>query len=313
MMDYPNSKTSHIDLSIITVTYQSKEHIDSCILSVVTHILNCSYEHIIVDNGSVDGTVEIIENGYLNYVRLIKNSTNMGFPTANNRAFKEAKGRFILFLNPDMQLHEGWLDDLIAWMDKKNDVGIASCKLLSHLKVPHPSLRPSKFPFLFPYVLSFLKFRPFFCYVNSKFFYSNFDDTLEQEVQIIRGSFILMKRETIEKIGFAFDPKYFILFEDLDLCREVQNLGLKVMYCPFVSCIDYFGKSFSQQTKPWKYLQMQKSFKTYIRKWHSPLHLLWIHIVVPIGFLLRIRDWGARSSWEALISMEPFSRKRVKS
>src|SRR3972149_11560503 len=106
LMDYPNSKTSHIDLSIITVTYQSREYIDSCILSVLTHILNYSYEHIIVDNGSDDGTVEMIEAGYLNFVRLIKNCSNVGFAAANTFAVKEARGRYILFLDPDMQLYE---------------------------------------------------------------------------------------------------------------------------------------------------------------------------------------------------------------
>ena len=108
-----------MDLTVVTVTYQSREYIDGCILSVATHILHSTYEHIVVDNGSTDGTADFVEQGYSHYVRLIRNRVNLGFAAANAQAVKEAKGRYILFLNPDMQLCEGSLDTLIAWMDKK--------------------------------------------------------------------------------------------------------------------------------------------------------------------------------------------------
>ena len=120
--------------------------------------------------------------------------------------------------------------------------------------------------------------------MHPKFFYSSFNDDLEQEVEVVRGSFMLIKREIFEKLGFAFDPRYFILFEDIDLCHEVKRLGYKVVYTPQITCIDYFGQSFSKQTKAWKYLQVAKSFKIYVRKWHSPLHLIWINAVIVLGF-----------------------------
>lgn len=295
-----------MDLTIITVTYQSNEYIDACILSVATHTLECEYEHIIVDNGSTDGTIDLIENGYASYVRLIKNGQNSGFAAANDLGVKEAKGRYLLFLNPDMQLHEGYLDTLIAWMDKRPDVGLASCKLLDSSNIPHEALRPSTFPTLLPYLPAFLKFAPFFCSVHPKFFYSSFNDELEQEVEVVRGAFMLMRREIIQKLGFAFNPCYFILFEDIDTCREVKRLGYRTVYFPHLSCIDYFGRSFLKQTKAWKYLRMAESFKTYVRKWHSPLHLLWVNLAIPLGFLLRIPEWGLKDSWAALTKRNGF-------
>jgi GT2 family glycosyltransferase len=289
-----------MDLSIITVTYQSKQYIDSCILSVVAHTLNCTYEHIIVDNASTDGTTELIASSYANYVKVIKNKENVGFAAANNQALKQAKGRYLLFLNPDMALHEGWLDTLIAWMDKRPDVGIASCKLLATDYLPHAALRPCKFPSLAPYLLAFLNIKPFFCSVHPSFFYPSFDDNKEQEVENVRGAFMLIPNTIVKKLQFAFDPRYFILFEDIDLCREVNKLGFKVMYIPSVSCVDYFGRSFNQKTRAWKYVQMAKSLKTYVRKWHSPLHLVWLALVIPIGFLLRIPKWGIKASIQSL-------------
>lgn len=290
-----------IDLSIITVAFQSREYIDACILSVVARTLSCTYEHFIVDNGSSDGTVELIENSYAHLVRLIKNSDNRGFAAANNQALKEAKGRYILFLNPDMQLQEGFLDTLIARMDARPEIGLASCKLLSCLNTPTGPLRPSKFPSLLPYLPALLKLRPFFCSVHPQFFYPKFDDDLEQEVEVVRGAFMLVRKEVLSKLGFAFDPRYFILFEDIDLCQEVKKLGYRVVYSPLISCIDYFGRSFLQQTKPWKYLQMTQSLKIYARKWHSPLHLLWLYCLIPLGFILRIPEWGLKKSLAALL------------
>lgn len=295
---------TYMDLSIITVTYQSANYIDACILSVVTHTLACDYEHLIVDNGSTDGTVELIENGYLGYVHLIKSDQNIGFAAANQLALKKAKGRYLLFLNPDMQIHEGFLDTLITWMETHTDAGIAGCKLLDSSFNCHEALRPSKFPSLLPYLPAFLKCRPFFCTVHPRFFYTRFRDDLQQEVDVVRGSFLLMKREVLEKLGFAFNPRYFILFEDIDTCHAVKHLGYKILYTPMISCIDHFGRSFLSQTKAWKYLQMARSLKTYVRRWHSPWHLCWLNCVIPIGFLLRVPEWGIQDAWNALKSKD---------
>ncbi len=279
-----------MELSIITVTYQSVKYIDSCIMSVVGHTL-CEYEHLIVDNGSTDGTVELVES-YASYVRLIKNKKNVGFAAANNQAFKEAKGRYILFLNPDLQIHEGRLDDMIDWMDKHSDVGIAGCKLLNHDYEPSLPLKPIRFPTPLPFLPFFLnqkRFNEVLYYTH--ILYPNFDDNQIQEIDHARGAFLLTRREILEKLGFAFDPAYFIYFEDVDLYKEVKRLGYKTYYVPLVACVDHFGRSFALRSNTWKYFQMAKSFKTYTAKWFSPLHLLWLNLVIPLGYLIRLPKW----------------------
>src|SRR6185503_9657849 len=106
-----------IDVSVITVTQQSNECIADQILSVSMSALHVQYEQIIVDNASTDGTIELIEQGYSTYVSFIKNGKNLGFAAANNQAFSLSKGRYFLFLNPDMRLELGALDKMIPWMD----------------------------------------------------------------------------------------------------------------------------------------------------------------------------------------------------
>lgn len=284
-----------IDLSIITVTFNSKHTIDRCILSVVTHTLHCSYEHIIIDNASTDGTVELIETAYSSFVHLIKNKKNVGFPAANNQAAHKARGRYLLFLNPDMELFHGYLDTLIAWMDQRADVGLISCKLLCTAKIPSTLLRPYQFFTLFTclgWVLNRRSILP-----HPKFLYHDFDDDVEREVDIVRGSFMFVKRHIIDRLGFAFDPKYFILFEDIDLCREIKRLGYKIVYVPRISCIDYYSRSLRQRTNAWRDLHLMQSFKTYALKWHNPLHQLWLPLAIFFGILLRIPRW-THNAWQ---------------
>jgi GT2 family glycosyltransferase len=151
-----------------------------------------------------------------------------------------------------------------------------------------------------PYVPAFLGLKPFFCSVHPKFWYSAFDEEAEQEVEVVRGAFMFVRREVLDKLGFGFDPNYFLLFEDIDLCQEVKKLGYQVVYTPKISCVDYFGRSFAHETKPWKYLQMVRSFKLYLKKWHSPGHRVWVSVLSVWGFLIRIPRWGVRSSANAL-------------
>ncbi len=306
-----------MDLSVITVSYNSKDYIDSCILSVFTSSLHCSYEHFVVDNHSTDGTVERIEEGYSKYVTLIKNPKNLGFAAANNQAFQFAKGRYLLFLNPDMQICQGTLDTLIHWMDSHPDAGIASCKLVTptcthspssdsripaaQFSTPHPLLRPIRFLTPLPFLPYFLHIQTFGEALQHHFFDPQFNDEIEQEVDQPRGAFLLVRRELLDRLGYAFDPRYFIWFEDIDLCREAKKLGYKIFYLPKMHCIDYRGRSFLTQSEAWRYLRLSRSFLVYTKKWHSPLHLLWLYLAIPIGFLLRIPQWGFKSSLKALL------------
>lgn len=280
-----------MDLSVITVTYQSKGFIEDLILSVALGGYQINYEHIIVDNASTDGTAHIIEEGYSTYATLIKSSANLGFSGANNLAVKHAKGRYFLFLNPDMKVLPGSLDAFVYWMDGRPEAGIAGCKLINRQGLPHEALRPRRFPPMGLHLLFFLRLDRFFPRARQKFHYVGFEDDREQEVASVRGAFLLMRREIVDKLGWAFDPRYFILFEDLDICREVKNLGYKVIYTPVISCIDYFHQSFSAQTSLWKYRQMAHSLWQYCRKWHRVHEWIWLLFAIPLGFFLRLKHF----------------------
>ena len=122
--------------------------------------------------------------------------------------------------------------------------------------------------------------------VLKKYLYVGFNPEIEQEVDSVRGAFMLMRRSVYEQLGFAFDPRYFIWFEDVDLCREVKRLGKKVVYTPVVSCIDFVGQSFKKRTTLWKQIQFTKSMVTYFKKWEPWYIWIWIAIARPVGIML---------------------------
>lgn len=280
-----------IDVSVITVTHESKEFIADQVLSVVLSALTVRYEQIIVDNASKDGTADLIERGYLSYVHLIRNEKNIGFAAANNQALAFARGRYILFLNPDMRLEMGSLDTLVPWMDAHPEVGISGCKLLDREGCSNPALYPRKFPPMLVNMAYFLCLHNFFPSLMQQFQYDDFDPDKEQKVDSVRGAFMLVRRGIIEQLGRAFDPRYFLLFEDLDLCREVRDLGLHIVYTPSTSCIDLFHRSFLHHSRIWKYCQMSKSLFIYTQKWGSKWQTIAVGFSLILGFFLRLPFW----------------------
>jgi O-antigen biosynthesis protein len=272
-----------MDLSVITVTHHSKDYIEDQIFSLMMSCFTLRFEHIVVDNASGDGTAPFIEERFSSRVTLIKNDQNVGFSRANNQALQIAKGRYLLFLNPDMCIKEGDLDGMVKWMDERPDVGLAGCKLLDPMGKPALDGLPKPFPGLRGSLLWLLCLEGFF----SKKQQDLPLDEVPREVEALKGAFLLVRREVVEKLGWGFDPRYFLLFEDTDLCREVNKLGYKNVYYPNLTCVDYVSRSFSIKSRRWIYREFTKSMLKYFRKWHPRRQWMLIALAIPVGFLLR--------------------------
>jgi GT2 family glycosyltransferase len=271
-----------MNISIITVTWNSAKLIGEQIESVKTGCRNISFEQLVVDNGSTDDTVKIVKEKYP-WVKLIHNQQNIGFGAANNMAAKMSNGEFLLFLNPDMRVSPESLDTMVEWMRSHHNVGLASCRLVDENGILNADAQPRRFPGLFDQLAIILKLPHLFPSILDHYMFKGFDADKEQEVDSVRGSFMIMRREVFEKLGWAFDPRYFIWFEDVDTCREVQRLGYKVVHTPIISCIDYIGQSFKQRTTLWKQKNFTKSMLQYFQKWEPWYKWIWIAIFRPIG------------------------------
>jgi len=273
-----------MDLSIITVNTNDREKIIDQIFSVIAGADGLSFEQIISDNGSIDGSVEQIKNQFPN-IRVVGNGKNIGFAAANNAALSLSSGEFILFLNPDMRVKSGSLKKLVDWLKVRSDVGIASCKLEDSAGSVQTQALPRRFPTLFDQTMILLKIPHLFPWVLNRYLYYRFDPNKEQTVDSVRGSFLLTRRQILATLGWAFDPRYFIWFEDVDLCKEVKRLGWRIVYTPIISCVDYVGQTFRSIPLFRKQVWMTKSMLIYFQKWHPWYVWVWIGLLRPFVLL----------------------------
>ena len=252
--------------------------------SVISGCKNLEFEQIVVDNASSDKTVEITKA--MSNVKVIANKDNTGFAHANNQGVEISTGKYLLFLNPDMKVKEGSLDVIVEWLEKRKDVGIVSPRLVDENGELNEDAKPRRFPKVFEQVALILKLPHIFPSMMDKYLMKDFDGNKEQEVDSVRGSFILMRREVVEKLGFAYDPRYYIWYEDVDICREVKKTGLKVMYSPVITATDYVGQSFKKAESLWKQKNFTRSMLAYFQKWEAFYKWFWIWLFRPVGIFL---------------------------
>lgn len=253
-----------MDLSIITVTWNSEKFIGDQLSSVFASDNSLSKEVFVVDNASTDGTVKRVSQDHPE-VHLIPNVDNKGFAKANNQAVIRSTGRYVLLLNPDMRVFPDTFSKIAAWMDAHPRVGVAGIHLVDQNGATVPHVR--RFPKLWDQVAILLKLPHLFPRMLNTYLMADFDYTQEAKVDSVRGSFFVIRREVIQKLG-GLDERYFIWFEEVDYCRQVMTAGWDVMYTPVAKCVDYVGRSFALVSGYKKQKFFTKSMLTYFRKWH---------------------------------------------
>lgn len=277
-------------VSVVTVTWNSIETIEAQMRSLVQAAVSVSYEQIIVDNASSDTTIQTITNTHLP-CKVITLNKNKGFAAANNEALQYAQGQYVLFLNPDMELLPGALDALVTAAEAHQNAAIVSGHLVNTNGIMDAHLRPRPFPRRRDMLIMLLKARQLFPHTVAEYTNATFDETKEQVVDTVRGACMLVRRSFIDEIGFAFDPRYFIWFEDVDICREAKKRGLTVHYTPYAKVIDHVGQSFKKQKLFWKQKQFTKSMMQYAWKWGHPLFAVGIFLVrLPLLALVWVAD-----------------------
>ncbi len=237
-----NTLNTDIDISIVIVNYNVKEFLYQCLTSIYKAIDILSIEIIVVDNNSTDHSIDFLEPIFTD-VKFIKLSENIGFGKANNIAFKEAKGKYILILNPDTIIQEDTMQVMYDYMELHKEVGIAGCKVLNPDGTFQLACRRG---FPTPWVAFCKLFGLQNLFPNSKIFaqynqtFRNVDETYYIDALI--GAFMFARREVILKLnGFLED--FFMYGEDLDLCYRTQKMGYKVAYVHTTSIIHYKGES----------------------------------------------------------------------
>lgn len=265
-----------IAISVFIVTYNSAPLLRSCLDSLRAQTLS-DFEIIVVDNDSRDGTAEIVRTEYPE-IRLFANTSNLGFGHANNLALTVAKGSYVVLLNPDAVIPPDTLQRAYKHMEKNLEVGMGG----GLLQGPHGEWQPSarQFPSLLneALVLSGLADR----FPKSRFFgrfdRSWADPQQETVVDWVPGAFAIVRRSLLTEIRL-FDARFFLYYEEVDLCRRIYEAGFQVYYWPDMVITHIGGASsetvdemaFSSSGKQLTLWRMRSQL-LYYRKWHGLLY-----------------------------------------
>ncbi|ASF46011.1 glycosyltransferase family 2 protein [Methylovulum psychrotolerans] len=261
------------ELSVLIVTYNSAPLLRLCLDSLMAQTL-ADFDIIVVDNASRDGTADIVRSDYPQ-IRLLANDTNLGFGNANNLALAQAQGRYLVLLNPDAVLPPDTLAKALQHSEATADAGMGGGLLQGTQGEWQPSAR--QFPSLLNdgLTLSGLANR----YPGSRFF-GKFDrswaDPLQAaDVDWVPGAFAIIPRSLVAQIGL-FDPRFFLYYEEVDLCQRIRKAGFKVYYWPDLLITHVGGASsetvdelvFSSAGKQLTLWRMRSQL-LYYRKWHG--------------------------------------------
>jgi GT2 family glycosyltransferase len=233
-------------ISILIVSFNTKDVLRECLESVQLASRNLAVETIVVDNCSWDGSAAMVREEFP-WVNVIESHENLGFGRANNLAFAAAKGRYIVLLNSDAFLQTNTLCLSLEKMEADHTVGLASGRLVGRDGELQPSARMFPSPMRQLLVISGLADK----YPKSRFFGQAdrtwADPMRAAEVDWVPGAYSIIPASILHEHGF-FDPRFFLYYEEVDLCLRIQNAGFKIMYWPEI-CVVHVGGESSRQVK----------------------------------------------------------------
>jgi GT2 family glycosyltransferase len=214
--------------TIIIPVFNKLEFTRACIKRIYEKTrIELGVEVIVVDNASTDGTAEWLAQAAPAYtnLRFIRNTTNVGFGKACNAGANAGQGKYIIFLNNDTEVQDGWLDAMIDVAAKEENVGVVGSKLLyadgtiqhAGIEFAMRGLPQGEIPF------------PYHAHRGMPGLYAPAD--MQRDVAAVTGACLLISRSVFNEVG-GFDENYKMYFEDVDLCLRVGGRGKRIVYVP---------------------------------------------------------------------------------
>jgi GT2 family glycosyltransferase len=261
------------DVSVVIVSFNTRDVLRECLLSVYREVGLLQVQIIVVDNASTDGSPATIKKEFPDVV-LIQSEVNLGFGRANNLGFESARGRYVVLLNSDAFLTAGSLARSVAHMDANPTAGLGGGRLIGRDGSLQPSAR------MFPTVLNDLIVISGLAarFPRSRFF-GRLDRTWADEgeaaeVDWVPGAYSILRSDALAAAG-PFDPRFFLYYEEVDLCKRIKQKGYSIWYWPDISVVHIGGESSRQiqsvqlsQTGAQLTLWRMRSALLYYRKHH---------------------------------------------
>jgi len=250
-----------LDLSIIIVSYNTKDLLKQCLDSIYGKVQNISFEIFVVDNNSQDGSPKMVKNLFPK-VKLIENKENKGFASANNSAIKKSKGGYVLLLNSDTIVLPGSLSRMKQFMDETPKAGATGCKLIN----PDGSLQS------FGRGLKRIQEKDI------------------REVNWVEAACLMVRQRVIEEIGLM-DENFFFYSEDMDWCRRMRLAGWKI-FCISQAKVIHYGRG---STRKWDSKIVTEAYKSgyyYARKHFGIVIAIIYRMVALIEILSKLSLWS---------------------
>jgi GT2 family glycosyltransferase len=282
-----------LDISFVIVSWNSAKYLVDCIDSIYKTVCGPTFEVIVVDNGSSDGSPQVVRQKFPG-VRLVVSSENLGFGKANNIGMVESKGRYICLANSDTVLLDGGAEKLFNFMEDHQDVGLAGPMVLNADRSQQASCR--KIPSLWDYAVECFGMNGLF--KKGTFFGGQFIRHLPlgvaSSVDILSGCFLFARRAAVDMVGM-FDERFYIYSEDLDWSMRFHAAGWKVMFNPTSRVIHHGGVSSDLQPVRF-YIEMYRSKLLLWGKYHGALSQGLLRLVLFCHHCLRLIGGFAVSS-----------------
>lgn len=247
------------DIAFIIVTWNAKGVLLDCLESLYREISGINYEVFVVDNASVDGTVEAVKQKF-QQVKIIENSENLGFAKGNNIALKEMSARYSVLLNSDTIVHKGVFERLLQFMDGHLDVAVAGPQLINRDGSKQNCFH--NFPTVITEIFGISMLKSLF---PRKFPGKKINYTEPLNVDAILGACFMIRKEATDQVGFL-DENYFFFLEETDLCFNFKKRGWKVYHLPDVKITHLHGESTKKKEPVKTWIEFYRSNYRFFKK-----------------------------------------------
>jgi N-acetylglucosaminyl-diphospho-decaprenol L-rhamnosyltransferase len=263
--------TTAVDVSVVIVNWNSREILRQCLASIAATRGQLELEVIVIDSGSFDRCGEMLREHYP-ATRFIQSETNLGFAKANNEAARQARGQYVLFLNPDTEIVGGAIQAMRNTLEARAGSGIAGVRLLNADGTVQTSCVQS-FPTILNQVLNsepLRRWTPTWSLWGTRAVYEG--GTEPREVEGISGACLMLRNETFVSVGW-FSEDYFMYAEDMDLAYRVRAAGCTNYYVPTATVVHYGGSSSAQAASAFTAVMLPEAIRRFLRrtrgKWYA--------------------------------------------
>ena len=268
--------TDNPEISVITVNWNTRDLLRACLKSVYATLGDIALEIIVVDNASQDDSADVVAREFPE-VQVIRNDANLGFAAANNIGIRRAQSDFVMLLNPDTELRPGAGSLMLDFMKAHPEVGLAGPRLISADGELQKSGR--RFPTYLQEALATTRlFRLVRSWYDARMIWGRLDFDRSVEVDEVSGACMLIRRSALDQVGLL-DERFFMYYEDVDLCYRLKKAGWKVYFVGEAEVVHRWAQGAIKMGILRANAMMYRSQYLYFLKHHGPVQAVLLRLL----------------------------------